>query len=123
MGTTISESRIASKHIIEEVTSWPGIRVRPGDRGELSIQLGRREIGHLHGDRIAHFSFPKPVWLELHEMGRIDYHPVFPGKIGWAERRIEKGADILDVIELLRLNYDRLAAKGATAYLGIVRLR
>jgi hypothetical protein len=123
MGTTVSDSRTASKRIIEEVTSWPGVEVRPGDRGELSIQLGRREIGHLHGDRVAHLSFPKPVWLELHEVGRIDYHPVFPGKIGWAERRIEQETDILDVIELLRLNYDRLAAKRAAVDTGIARLR
>lgn len=39
--------------------------------------------------------------------GRIDFHPVFPGKPGYASRKIEGEDDIRDVIALLRLNYDR----------------
>ena len=42
------------------------------------FKVGRREIGHLHGDRVAHFGFPKAVWQELYDAGRIDYHSVFP---------------------------------------------
>ena len=93
--------------IIGEVETWPGVEVGPGDRGELSFKLGRREIGHLHGDRVAHFGFPKQVWTELFEEGRIDYHPVFPGRPGFGARAIHGEADVRDVIELLRLNYDR----------------
>jgi luciferase-like monooxygenase len=37
-------------------------------------------------------------------------HPVFPGKVGPAARRIENEADVRDVIALLRLNYDRIVA-------------
>jgi len=47
----------------------------------------------------------------LHEQGRIDYHPVFPGKPGYAARRIETEGDIRDVIELLRINYDRVVGR------------
>ena len=54
-----------------------------------------------------HSGFPKQVWQELFEQGRIDYHPVFPGKPGYASRLIESDADIRDVIAMLRLNYDR----------------
>ena len=104
----MSESRTASQQITDEVTSWPGVEAGPGRRGELSLRLGRREIGHLHGDHAAHFSFPKQVWLELREQGRIVEHPVFPGKQGPAARRIEDEADVRDVIALLRLNYDRM---------------
>ena len=78
-----------------------------GDRGEFSFKLGKREIGHLHGDHALHLGFPKAVWHELHDQGRIDYHPVFPGKPGFAARRIESQEDVVDVIALLRLNYDR----------------
>lgn len=48
---------------------------------------------------------------ELHDAGRIDYHPVFPGKPGYASRTIENEADVLDVIDLLRLNYERAVAR------------
>ena len=101
----------ASQQIVEEVTAWPGMEARSGDRGELSLKLGRREIGHLHGDHALHIGYSKAVWTELFEQGRIDYHPVFPGKPGYAARRIEDEADVRDVIELLRLNYDRAVSK------------
>jgi hypothetical protein len=97
----------ASKRITDEVGSWPGVDTGPGRRGEFAFKVGVREIGHLHGDRSAHFNFPKDVWAQLREQGRITDHPVFPGRIGPAARRIESQADIEDVIALMRLNYER----------------
>src|SRR5262245_63312574 len=101
----------ASEEITAEVTGWPGVTAGPGSRGELSFKVGRREIGHLHGDHAAHFGFPKELWARLFEEGRIDYHPVFPGKPGFGARRIETDADVRDVIELLRINYDRIVTQ------------
>lgn len=101
----------AGERIIEEVTAWPGVEAAAGQRGELSFRLGRRELGHLHGDRVMHAGFPKAVWRELFDQGRIDYHPVFPGTPGYAARRIENADDVRDVIALLRLNYDRAVAR------------
>ncbi len=97
----------AGDRIIEEATNWPGVTASEGERGELSIKLDKREIGHLHGDHALHIGFPKAVWTELHEQGRIDYHPVFPGRPGWGSRRIEGAEDERDAIAMLRLNYDR----------------
>ena len=97
----------ASQRITAEVTSWPGVAAGSGRRGEFAFTVGRRSLGHLHGDHAAHFSFPKAVWAHLREEGRITDHPVFPGKQGPAARRIESDADVEDVIALLRLNYDR----------------
>ena len=105
----------ASERITDEVTSWPGVEAGPGRRGEFAFRLGRREIGHLHGDHAAHFSFPKEVWADLREQGRIADHPVFPGRVGPAARRIEDDADVEDVIRLMRLNYDRAAARQEAA--------
>ena len=107
----MTATKTASKQITDEVTSWPGVEAGRGRRGEFAFKLGRREIGHLHGDRSAHFSFPKDVWSRLKEEGRVVDHPVFPGKPGPAARRIESERDVRDVIELLRLNYDRAAAR------------
>jgi hypothetical protein len=101
----------ASQQITDEVTSWPGVEAGPGRRGEFAFTLGRRELGHLHGDHAAHFGFPKEMWERLFAEGRIDYHPVFPGKPGFGARRIEDEDDVRDVIELMRLNYDRVAAR------------
>jgi hypothetical protein len=101
----------ASEQITQEVTSWPGVSAGPGSRGEFAFTVGGREIGHLHGDHGAHFAFPKQVWRDLKEAGRIEYHPVFPGKEGMASRRIESEDDVRDVIALLRLNYKRAVAR------------
>jgi hypothetical protein len=100
----------ASRQITAEVASWPGVQAGPGRRGEFSFRVGRREIGHLHGDRAAHFMFPKSVWAQLRAQGRIVEHPVFPGKQGPGARRIETESDVRDVIALMRLNYDRMTA-------------
>lgn len=105
--TVMSDRPTASQRITEEVTSWPGVEAGPGRRGEFAFTIGRRQLGHLHGDHAAHFSFPKPVWVQLRDEGRITEHPVFPGKQGPAARRIETAADVEDVIALLRLNYER----------------
>lgn len=107
----MTELLTASRQITEEVGSWPGVEAGPGSRGEFGFRIGGRELGHLHGDFVAHFSFPKKLGITLRSEGRVVDHPVFPGKPGFAARTIENDADIRDVIELMRLNYDRIRAR------------
>jgi hypothetical protein len=109
-GTAAAPSGTASQRITEEVGSWPGIEAGWGRRGEFSFRVGRREIGHLHGDHAAHFSFPTEQWVQLREQGRIGPHPVFPDRRGPAARAITGDEDVADVIRLMRLNYDRIRA-------------
>ena len=106
----MSTRQRASEQIMETVTSWPGVAAGPGGRGELAFKVGGREIGHLHGDHSAHFGFPKEVWGSLFEQGRIDYHPVFPGRPGFGARSIQTEAHVEDVIALMHLNYERIVA-------------
>jgi hypothetical protein len=108
--TALTRRQTASQQITEEVTSWPDVQATQGSRGELAFTIGRRQLGHLHGDHAAHFSFPKGLWDELRAQGRIVAHPVFPDRRGPAARRIKNEADARDVIALLRLNYDRVLA-------------
>jgi hypothetical protein len=105
------KTQTPSEEITEKVTSWPGVEAGPGRRGEFAFKVGGREIGHLHGDHAAHFAFPKDVWRELMDEGRIAEHPVFPGRVGPASRRIESEDDVGDVIAMMRLNYDRAVAR------------
>jgi hypothetical protein len=98
-----------SEQIVQEVTAWAGVKATPGERGELSLRVGGREIGHLHGDRAAHFGFPKQLWQELLDQGRVGPHPI--GKDGWAARRLDGPADAREIVALLRLNYERAMAR------------
>jgi Family of unknown function (DUF5519) len=104
----VSTTKTASEQIIDEVASWDGVEAGTGERGEFGFRVGRREIGHLHGDRAAHFFFPKQVWAELEQQGRITPHPVFPGARGPAARAIHDQEDVEEVIALMRLNYERV---------------
>ena len=107
----MNETGRISQKITDAVTAWPGVEVDDGELGELSFKVGRREIGHLHGEHVAHFSFPRTTWVALIEQHRIVPHPVVPDKRGPAARRIATEADVADVIELLRFNYDRVVER------------
>jgi hypothetical protein len=107
----MSEATSASERVTAEVTSWPGVEAGYGRRGEWGFRVSGHEVGHLHGDHAAHFSFGKELGASLREQGRVVDHPVFPGKDGMAARGIEDENDVREVIELMRLNYERIAAR------------
>jgi hypothetical protein len=107
----MTQSVRASRRITEVVGSWPGVEAGPGPRGEFGFRVRGRELGHLHGDVAAHFSFPKKLGQSLRDEGRVVDHPVFPGKPGFAARTIDDDEDIVDVIDMMRLNYDRIVAR------------
>jgi hypothetical protein len=104
----MTQTKTASRRITDEVTSWPGVEAGLGARGEFGFRVAGKEIGHLHGDRAAHFGFPRDVGAQLREQGRVGPHPVNPYSTKMAARRIESDADVDDVIALMRLNYDRV---------------
>ena len=60
-------------------------------------------------------SSPPRPGTELKADGRITPHPVFPDKQGPAARRIESEDDVLDVIALMRVNYERALASQSVA--------
>jgi hypothetical protein len=111
----MSTERGASERIAAEVGSWPGIEVDRSEVGEIAFKFGKRELGHLHGDGVAHFGLPKSTWRELHAAGRIEHHPVFPGQEGPGARAIHDDDDVRDVVALFRMVYDRIVgSQGAS---------
>ena len=111
----MSQIRGASEEITAVVCAWPGVTAATGSRGEWAFTVDGREIGHLHGDRVAHFGFPRDVGAELRAEGRVGPHPVNPHSTKMAARPIERDEDIDDVIGLMRLNYDRIVARAPAA--------
>jgi hypothetical protein len=109
----MSEITTASERITSEVTGWDGVATGRGSRGEWAFTVDGREIGHLHGDRVAHFGFPRDVGAALREQGRVGPHPVNPHSTKLAARAIDGEDDVREVIALMRLNYDRVVSRRA----------
>lgn len=96
--------------ITETVLSWPGVEAATHRFGGVELRLGRRELGHLHGDRIADLPFPRRVRDELIAAGRARPHHVLPDT-GWITVSIASPEDAERAIELFRMAYER--ARGA----------
>jgi hypothetical protein len=99
--------------IEQEVASWPGVTAQAYGGGMVFFLVGRREIGHLHGDRLADLPFPVRIREQLVAEGKVDLHYLHP-KTGWATYYIRGEADVAPIIELFRLNYVRPWLKAGT---------
>ena len=100
----------AAERISREVGSWDDITSQPHRFGGVEFRLGRVELGHIHGDSLADLPFPKATRDSLIASGRAEPHHVLPDS-GWLSRRIKSDPDIDDVIELFRLNYERITKR------------
>ena len=96
----------AAERITTTVGSWPDVEVGSHRFGGVEFRLGRRELGHLHGDRIADLPFPRRVRDELIAQGSARAHHVLP-ESGWVTFPIVEPREVDRAIELFRLSYER----------------
>jgi hypothetical protein len=97
--------------ITQEVAAWPGVTAAPHRFGGVEFRVNDREIGHLHGDRLADLPFPKRIRNELVASGRAAPHHALPNS-GWVSFHIRGPQDVGDAIALFRLSYNRLVTIG-----------
>ena len=109
MTATDVEALGAGRAIAREVTGWPGVVAAPHRFGGVEFRLGRRELGHLHGDTLADLPLTRGLRDELIAAGRVGPHHWVPDS-GWASREIRTPDDAIDVAALLRDQYDRAVA-------------
>ena len=102
----MAQVEATGKRITETVGSWPEVETAPHRFGGVEFRLGRRELGHIHGDRIADLPFPRRIRDELIAEGRARPHHVLPDS-GWITTSIATPADADNAIELFRLGYER----------------
>jgi hypothetical protein len=98
--------------IVREVSSWPGVTTGRHRFGGTEFRYGRRELGHLHGSRLADLPFPLLVRNNLVADSRAEPHHIYP-ESGWVSFFIRDATDIQRVVALFRLNYDRPWAEGS----------
>jgi hypothetical protein len=104
----------AHDEIRAEVLGWDGVTEHPHRFGGVEFRLGRRELGHLHSDRLADLPFRRSIRDMLVETGRAKPHHVLPDS-GWVSKPICDEHDVGEAIALFRLSYERavLAANAA----------
>ena len=95
----------AQVRISEEVTSWPGVTVQPHRFGGVEYVIGRREVGHIHGDQLVDIPFPKKVRDEIVAAGRAQPHHILP-ETGWISFYLRHESDVEQAIALLRESYE-----------------
>lgn len=93
--------------LVDIIGHWDGVEVSPHRFGGVEFRLDKREIGHLHGARQADLPFPIRVRRALVSAGKAEAHQLLPDT-GWVSYRIRSEHDIPAVIDLFRMNYDRL---------------
>jgi predicted DNA-binding protein (MmcQ/YjbR family) len=103
----------ASERIQAEVESWDEVETGPGRFGSVRFTVGRRELGHLHGDRIADLPLRPEVARELIASGKARDHRYTPPDSGWVTIELDTDEDAERVIELMRSSYERTIAKRA----------
>jgi Ni,Fe-hydrogenase I large subunit len=95
----------AQKQINEAVTNWDGITAHPHRFGGTEYRIGRREIGHIHGDYLVDIPFPTKIREEVVAAGWADPHHILPDS-GWVSFYIREPADVEGAIELLQQSYE-----------------
>ena len=109
----LDEARAAAR-ISAIVGSWPDVEVGAHRFGGVEFCLGRRELGHLHGDSHADIAFPRKVRDELVAAGRAQPHRAIPDS-GWISVPIDGEGSIERAVELFRMAYDRARTAKARA--------
>ncbi|HEX2988578.1 MAG TPA: luciferase family protein [Chloroflexota bacterium] len=99
----------AKQRLESAVATWPGTTAHPHRFGGTEFRLGRREIGHIHGDYLVDIPFPRKIRDELIAAGRCEPHHVLP-QSGWVSAYIRSEPDVENAIDLLRISFD-LATK------------
>jgi len=97
--------RGASKQIVDTLLTWDGMEAHPHRFGGTEFRIGRREIGHIHGDALVDIPFPKKVRDEIVAAGEAEPHHVLPDS-GWVSFYLREEGDIERAIALLKRSYD-----------------
>ena len=96
-----------SEKVKQELLSWKGVTLHEHNFVTIFFYVEGAEMGHLHGDSIADLKFPGKVSKKLVKEGDVSQHHVIP-KSAWVSHEIRDDEDVEKVIELFRLQYDRL---------------
>lgn len=94
--------------IQKQILSWPYVTAKAHRFGGIEFSLNKREMGHIHGDRLVDLPFPMSTRDELVNSCRASPHHVLP-QSGWVSYWRYKGEeDLPAVVDLFRMRYEQL---------------
>jgi Family of unknown function (DUF5519) len=96
----------AAEKIAAAMGQLPGVTAGPHRFGGTEYHVGRREIGHVHGNSLVDIPFTKKVREELVAAGRAERHHILPDS-GWVSVWLREAADVDRAVELLRMSFER----------------
>lgn len=96
--------RGAARQIIETVGSWEGLEAHPHRFGGTEFRIGKREIGHIHGDSLVDIPFPTKIRDEIVAAGQAVPHHVLP-ESGWVSFYLKEAGDVQKAIDLFNRSY------------------
>ena len=95
-----------AQHKIDVVVSgWPGVVSGPHRFGGTEWRLGKREIGHIHGDELVDIPFPKHLRDDLVAAHQVEAHHVRPDS-GWVTLPLRNDEDLRWAVVLMRYSYE-----------------
>ena len=97
--------RSAGENIKRAVSSWVGMETHPHRFGGTEFRIGKREIGHIHGDTLVDIPFPKKIRDEIVAAGEAQAHHILPDS-GWVSFYLLQEEDVEKAIQLLKRSYE-----------------
>jgi hypothetical protein len=94
----------AKERIVSAVRGWREVEIRPHRYGGLEFRLGKRELGHIHGDALVDIPFPKAVRNEIVAAGEAEPHHILPNS-GWVSVFLRANEDVERAIVLLERSF------------------
>lgn len=91
--------------ITRSVLEWEGVSVQPHRFGGVEYRLGRRELGHIHGDHLVDIPFPTRIRDEIVGAGLARPHHIQP-QSGWVSFYLRAEGDPQAAVALLRRSYE-----------------
>jgi len=104
------QTQSLSEAVRRELLARPGVTegAHRFDGGAV-FHLGRRELGHLHGEHVADIPLPAHIRDALLAQGRLAPEHVVPDS-AWVSRRVDHPGDIVEIVELFRISYEHVAS-------------
>jgi hypothetical protein len=93
-----------SARIREAIQRLEGVTASSHRYGGTEYRLGRRELGHVHGEELVDVPLPRRIRDEVIAQGLAEPHHLLP-ETGWVSCFLRRPEDVEHAIALLQRSY------------------